>query len=203
MRSIQYHVAIVQLLQPLLHLDHFYQESYKQLVWIVVNHAKRGMELLTQYKRIYSNFYLSPIQLFCLVSLADALLRFDGHGDTTPKTVEFCLTSLEEAKVGYPIAGPLQRMFRLSLTEYRIPVSDKLERMIGASARIGPEELLDACTRPTYKAPMAQIMPNMEPDLGQAFMDAWQHMELPLGENSGSGSKGKGKRVEIDSLLNI
>ena len=161
------------------------------------------MELLTQYKRIYTNFYLSPIQLFCLVSLADALLRFDGHGDTTSKTVEFCLTSLEEAKVGYPIAGPLQRMFRLSLTEYRIPVSDKLERMIGASARIGPEELLDACTRPTYKAPMAQIMPNMEPDLGQAFMDAWQHLELPLGENSDSGSKGKGKRVEIGSLLNI
>ena len=161
------------------------------------------MELLTQYKRIYTNFYLSPIQLFCLVILADAVVRFDGHGDTTPKTVEFCLTSLEEAKVGYPIAGPLQRMFRLSLTEYRIAVSDKLEKIIKASARIEPEELLDACTRPTYKAPMPQLMPNMEPDLGQAFMDAWQHMELPLEENSGSGSNGKGKRVEIGSLLNM
>ena len=161
------------------------------------------MELLTQYKRIYTNFYLSPIQLFCLVLLADTVVRYDGHGDTTPKTVEFCLTSLEEAKIGYPIAGPLQRMFRLSLTEYRIAVSDKLEKMIKASARIEAEQLLDACTRPTYKAPMAQIMPNMEPDVGQAFMDAWQHMELPLEENSGSGSNGKGKRVEIGSLLNM
>ena len=125
-----------------------------------------------------------------------------------PKTVKFCLTSLEEAKVGYPVAGPLQKMFRLSLTEYRIPVSDELERMIGTSARMGPEELLDACTRPTYQQPIAQIMPNMEAGLGQDFMNGWQHMaedesaELPLGRSPGSGKYGKGKRLEIGPLLN-
>lgn len=199
---------MIQLLQPLLHLDHFYQESYKELVWIVVSHAKIGIELLIQYKSIYSNFYLSPLHLFCLVNLSDAVIRYDGIGDTTPKTVEFCLASLEEAKIGYPVAGPLQQMFRHSLAEYRTPVSDQLERMIGASARMAPEELLDACTRATYKQPIAQIIPAMEADLGQEFMNGWQHIaegrspEVPRGANPFSASKGKGKRMEIGSLLN-
>lgn len=128
--SIQYHAAIVQLLQPLLHLGHLDQESYRHLLWFVVNHAKIGIELLMQYTTIFTNFYLSPIQLFCLVNLADALVRYGDFDDATVRTVEFCFTSLEEAKIGYPLAGALQKMFRQSLTEYRIPVSDELERMI-------------------------------------------------------------------------
>ena len=176
---------------------------------MVVDHAKLGMELLSQYKRIYSYFYLSPLQLFYLVSLSDAVVRYDGNGETTPRTVELCLTSLQEAKVGYPVAGSLQQMFRHSLSEYQIPVSDALERMIGASAHLGPEELLNACTRPTYKQPISQLMPALDADLGYAFLSRWQHLaesrspELPLSESSGSGGNGKGKRVKIASLLNM
>ena len=161
------------------------------------------MDLLMRYKSIYTNLYLSPLQLFCLVKLADAVVGYDGHGSTTPRTVDFCLTSLEEAKIGYPIAGPLQKMFRVSLTEYRIPVSNELERMIGSSQQMGPEALLDACTRSTYKQPITQIKPNMEADLGQDFVNGWQHLNKARSrESSESESVGKGKRVEIGSLLN-
>ena len=202
--SIQYHTAIIQLLQPLLHIDHFDPKSYKQLLWVVVNHAKIGMELLTRYKRIYSNFYLSPLQLFCLVNLADAVVLYDGHGDSTPRTVEFCLTSLEEAKAGYPVAAPLQKMFCISLTEYGISISDELERMIRVPARMAPEQLLDACTRPTYRQPIAQITHNMEEGLGQAFMDGLQRLaDVSLEESLGSGSSSRGKIMDIRSLLNL
>ena len=200
---------MIQLLQPLLQLDHFYQESYAQLVRVVVHHAKKGVELLIRYQNIYTNFYLSPLQLLCMVHLCDAVVRYDGHGETTPRTVEFCLTSLEEAKVGYPLAGPLQQMFRLSLGEYGIPVPNEVERMIGTSARIGPEDLLDACTRPTYKMPFSQILPNMEADLGQEFMNGWQHVaesslaEPQFGERSRSGSVGGKDKLAIGSLLNM
>ena len=171
---------------------------------VVVNHAKIGMELLTRYKLIYSNCYLSPLQLFCLVNLADALVRYDDHGDATRRTVEFCLTSLEEAKAGYPVAGPLQEMFRVSLTEYGIRVSDELERMIRVPARMTPEQLLDACTRPTYKQPIAQITHNMEPDIGQGFIDGLQRLaEVPLKESPSSGSNRRGERMDIRSLLNL
>ena len=137
------------------------------------------------------------------------MVRWDTYGDTTSGTVRFCLTSLEEAKVGYPVAGPLQKMFRLSLAEYGIPVSDELERTMGASASLGPEELLDASIRPTYQQPITQLLPNMEAKLGQEFMDRWQHIaegrsaELPFGEISGSGSYERAKRVAIGSLLNM
>ena len=197
------------MLQPLLHLDHYYHESYKQLVRIVFNHAKTGMDLLTRYKQIYTNFYLTPLHLFCLVDLSDAMVRYDDHRDAILETVEFCFTSLEEAKVGYPVAGPLQKMFRLSLTEYRVPVSDRLERMIGGASRLGPEELLDACTRPTYRQPIQQLMPGIKADLGQDFMDGWQHLAetqsaaLPLGESPGSISDEIGTRMDIGSLLNM
>lgn len=207
--SLQYHCAIIQLLQPLLHLDHYNQESFDQLIQIVVHQAKAGVELLILYNSIYTNFYLSPLHMFCLVHLCDAVVRYDGHGTTTPRTVEFCLTSLEEAKVGYPVAGPLQKMFRLSLTEYNVPIANELERMIGVSGRMGPEELLDACTRPTYKQPISQILPNMEAELGQEFMNGWQRIAegtsagLKLGERSGNGPNARGKRMEIGSLLNM
>lgn len=167
------------------------------------------MELLTQYKDTYTNFYLSPLQLFCLVHLCDAVVQYDGHGDTTPRTVEFCLVSLEEAKVGYPVAGPLQKMFRLSLTEYGISVPNELERMMGISAHLGPEELLDACERPTYRQPMSQILPNMGAGIGQDFMNGRQRMaeeratEVRLEERSDSGANDRGKRLAIGSLLNV
>lgn len=204
--SLQYHVVLIQLLQPLLHLDRFRQDSYEQLVRVVVDLAKTGVELLTRYKRIYTNLFLSPLQLFGLIHLCDAVVRWDAYGESTSGTVQFCLSSLEEAKVGYPVAGPLQKMFRLSLAEYGIPVSDELERTIGASAFLGPEELLDAYIRPTYQQPISQLLPNMEADLGQEFMNRWQHIaegssaEL---ESSGSGSYGREKRVAIGSLLNM
>ena len=206
--SIQYHTAITQLLQPLLHINNRHQESHEQLVGLIVSHAEIGVELLTQYKSMYTNFYLSPLQLFCLVHLCDVVVRYDGHGNTTPRIIAFCLTSLEEAKVGYPVAGPLQKMFRLSLTDYGIPVADGLERMIGVSARLGPEELVDACTRATYRQPLAQMTPQMDSELGPDFMNGWQHLaeggstEYPLGEEPHFRSE-RGKRVDIDSLLNI
>lgn len=206
---VEYYTALIQLLQPLLQLDHFYQESYEQLVQVVVHHAKMGVELLIRYKNIYTNFYLSPLQLFCMVHLCDAVVRYDGHGETTPRTVKFCLTSLEEAKVGYPLAGSLQQMFRLSLGDYGIPVPNGVERMIGKSARMGPEELLDACTRSTYKQPFSQILPNMEADLGQNFVNGWQGIaegrlaESSFGERSRSGPLGGKERLAIGSLLNL
>lgn len=201
---------MIQLLQPLLSLRYPYQESYEQLVRFVVDHAKKGVELLTRYESIYTNFYLSPLQLFCMVHLCDAAVRYDGQGQSTARTVEFCLTSLEEAKVGYPVAGPLQQMFRHSLTECSIPIPRNLQGMMGSvSARIGPEELLDACTRPTYKQPITQLIPNMEEELGQRFIEGWQRIaegksaEPPLGEVFGSGSYGRRTGLAIGSLLNL
>ena len=206
--SIQYHVALVHLLQPLLQQEHFYQESYENLRTLLIKNARRGLELQDQYSRLYTPHYLSPIQLFCLVHLCDAIVRFDAS-DTASRTecIEFCLISLEQAKIGYTVAGPLQKMFHIALSDYGIPISGGLESHLGASIRIGPEDLLEACTRSSYRQPIAQLLPNMEPRLGQEFIEGYQQLfqgrpsERATAEAS-SAARGKQKRLEIGALLN-
>lgn len=99
-------------------------------------------------------------------------------------------------------------MFRTALSDYKVSVSDELEGIIGASARLGPEELLEACTRESYVQPVLQIVPNMETRLGQDFMDGYHQqyesrtVEQSQEERSSGTARGKQKRVEIGALLN-
>ena len=198
-------MALVHLLRPLLHLDQIYGESYERLRDIVVGNAKRGLELQHQYYRLYSSHYLPPFQLFCLVHLCDTVVRYDApDAETRNECIYFCFTFLEQAKVGYPVAGALQKMFRLALSEYEIPVSDDMERHLGASVRLGREELLESCTRSSYHQPIAQISPSMEPNLAQEFIDGYQrHFEGRTSDQSSSTeARGKQRRVDIGTLLN-
>lgn len=206
--SIQYHVALVHLLQPLLQQDHFYQESYENLRKLLIKNARLGLELQDQYSRLYTAHYLSPIQLFCLVHLCDAIVRFDVT-DIANRTecIEFCIISLEQAKIGYTVAGPLQKMFHIALCDYDIPISGELERHIGSSVRIGPEELLEACTRSSYRQPIAQLLPNMAPRLGPEFIEGYQQrfQGRPSEQATAEAlnpARGKLKRLEIGALLN-
>lgn len=67
-------------------------------------------------------------------------------------------------------------MFRLALDEYSITLPNELERLCGPTSKYGPEELLDACTRPSYQQPIVQLLPNLDPGLAQDFMDEWQKL---------------------------
>lgn len=99
-------------------------------------------------------------------------------------------------------------MFRQSLSECRIPVPEKLERMIGALGRVGHEEMLDAVTRHTYRQPITQLLPDMEDGIGQGFINGWHQLsegrspELPFAERSYPETGERQRRVEIGSLLN-
>ena len=115
----------------------------------------------------------------------------------TDQAIRFCLSSLEEAKTGYPLAGPLQKMFRVALSEYQIPIPRELERMMGSTLRLNSEELLKVCTRMTYRVPISQLLPSMDSDLSQQFVEEWQK----FGDRVGS-SKGKLKSMDIGTMLN-
>ena len=193
----------------MLHLDQFYQESYEHLQSLVIRNSRRGLDLLVQYSRLYSNCYLSPVQLFCLVHLCDAVVRYDATDEASRTScIQFCLSSLQQAKAGYSLAGPLQKMFRTALSDYKIPVTDEMEHLMGTSTHLGPEELLEACTRPSYRQPIVQILPNLVQTLGQDFMDGFQqHFGYsPEGQSvehkPSAVTRGKQKRVDIGTLLN-
>ena len=86
-------------------------------------------------------------------------------------------------------------MFRTAIKAIGLSISDDLERRLDASARLDPDELLDACTRPTYKQPSSQILTNTEAGLGQSFVDM-------LVNTMGDESRRKQKRMDIGSMLN-
>lgn len=159
-----------------------------------------------RYRILYSSLYLSPLQLICLVQLCDALVRYDSTGQTTPQTIHFCLASLEDAKRGYPLAGSLQQMFRQALADFNIPVPDELERMMGSAASLGTEELLDACTRSTYRQPINHILPNMDINMADDFVAGWQELESrerPEKETPAAAFvNDRAQRLHIGSLLN-
>lgn len=198
---------MIQLLEPIIHMDHLTRPSYTTLTSIILQHARAGLHLLIRYSELYSNFYLSPLQLLCLVKICDVVVRHETNPSSTPsQTIHFCLSSLQDAKRGYALAGPLQKMFRQSLADYNIPVPDELERMMGSAAGLGPEVLLDACTRMSYRAPINQLLPNMDPGLAEEFVVGWRGLEgrerpdeqmqpAALGDE-------RSQRVEIGSLLN-
>ena len=149
----------------------------------------RGLDLLKLYRLYFTSQYQSPLQIFSTVHICDISIRFDRESPSTADTIRFCLESLQEAQVGYSIAGPLQQMFCISMAEYHVPVPDDLVEAMGASSEFEPEHLLDACTRPTYKQPLNQILPNLDQNLGVEFV---QLCEEAARKNS----------MKIGSLLN-
>ena len=198
-------MALLQLFQPLLHLDTPHKASLDYLRGLVVKHAETAFVLLTQYRDAYSFRYITPILLFCIVHTCDALIKYDGRDGSTTETARFCLEGLEEAKVGYPLAGSLQKMFRQALNDNNVSIPDELERLCGPSSRYGPEELLDACTRPSYQQPTAQLLPNMNSGLAHDFMDDWQKLceeRPPQDRPTELSEPGKEFSMQIDSLLN-
>ena len=189
---------MVNLLQPLLQLGSSDKASLDQIWNVLVRHAKTGVELLYRYQITYSDHFVTPLQLFCLVHLCDALVRYDGQGEATGQATHFCLRALEEAKTGYPVAGPLQKMFRTALTEYQIPVSRELERMMSSTLRLGAEELIKVCTRPTYRLPFSQLLQNTKKDLSQQFVEEWQRFE----DNRQRIPKERQNCMDIGAMLN-
>ena len=164
-------------------------ESYTYLKNLMNKDCTRGLDLLKLYRLHFSYQYQSPLQLLSTVHICDTSIRFDRESPSTADTIRFCLESLQEAKVGYSIAGPLQQMFWISMAEYQVPIPDDLIEAIRASSECEPEHLLDACTRPTYKQPLKQILPNLDKNLGVDFV---QLCEETARKNS----------MKIDSLLN-
>ena len=171
----------------------------------MVYHARTGLRLHIQYRDAYSYFYLSPIQLLCLVQLCDAVIRYDAAGEESPQTMYLCFTALEEAKDGFPIAGALEKMFHNSLTEYKLQVPPELEEIARRLRDYGPGDLLDACTRPTYRQPVSQIVPNIQDDAAETFISRWERLFSQRGLPEGrprAASGGEGPKLNIGSLLN-
>lgn len=160
------------------------------------------MDLMLQYQRMYTAVYQSPLQLFVVVHICDALVRLDGGNESTSEVTRFCLETLQDARISYALAGPLQRMFCLALEEYGVPLSDDMKQLAESFSQYGPEEMLEACTRITYRQPSSQL--HLTSEIAREFSYTRTHMpdgHPPEAEGDGASS-GNQLRMRIKSLLN-
>ena len=140
-----------------------------------------------------------------MVHICEAFTRYGGdtmQEPDCPEIVDFCLRALEQNRVSYPIAGPLQQMFRSSLIDQGLSLPVELTRQVRAAMQYSSDELLDACTRPTYRLPVSQIVANMEPDLGHNFMDLWNESAKGAQDGLQRGKNKTGKQMNIQDMLN-
>ncbi|KAH8656216.1 hypothetical protein BGZ60DRAFT_385086 [Tricladium varicosporioides] len=160
---ILYYSAVVQLLRPLLDFDGFPTALVEDVIW---NHAQQGLHLLDDhYRTQYTCRYQPVLQMFAVLHLTDLIARFfpggkDG-GKDGPEAIQLGMDILMQSRAGFPVAGPLQEMLRRTAQQCSI----RLPRNLGDTLTPSPppkqiyrmDDLIDACTRPTYCQPVEDI----------------------------------------------
>ncbi|KAL8758085.1 MAG: hypothetical protein Q9184_004029 [Pyrenodesmia sp. 2 TL-2023] len=203
---VQYHVAVVQHLTPLLQGNSFDGPNLHELERLVVRHAQTGVEILEHARRLYSARHLMPLLSFCIIHLGDTLIRYSPHDPAASDVVEFCLGVLQQASLGFPINGPLQELFRRTAVECGVKLPQRVEEMTGQLGNYGMDDILDACTRLDYKQPVDQSVRHIDDNVAEEWSRKWDEIvnspNRPVSPPSTRKRSGSEKHLRIESLLN-
>lgn len=153
----------------MLHTEHTDQRSQDVLTQAIVQHAQLAFNILVQYCEIYTYYHQSPVQLFCIVHVCDALIRYNSYNSAIPEVINFALQSLEEASIGYPIARILRDSFRQAAFERQLNLPANIERRLNQKSPYLPHDIQNAFTRSTYQQPIEQLLPTLDASLGRDF----------------------------------
>ncbi|KAL8666105.1 MAG: hypothetical protein Q9168_007553 [Polycauliona sp. 1 TL-2023] len=173
---VQYHVAVVQHLTPLLQSGRFEGSNLEELRGLVVQHAQSGAETLEHYRRLYSTRFLMPLLSFCIVHLGDALIRYSPKEPPASDTVEFSLGLLQQASVGFPICGPLQELFKRTAVDCGVKMPPNIDEIMASPGSYGVDDILDACTRLDYKQPTDQSTRHVDENIAAEWPSKWQEI---------------------------
>ncbi|KAL8938141.1 MAG: hypothetical protein Q9211_003351 [Gyalolechia sp. 1 TL-2023] len=168
--SIQYHVTIIQTLQPMLHMEKIDKTSEDHLTRIIVQHAQIAFKMLVQYCERYDHTHQSPIQFFAIIHVCDALVKYSSNDGAISEAVEFALQSLDEAAVGYPMAKILRDTFRQAMLERRLQLPAKIAQQLDQKSPYLPRDLHKAFTRSTYQQPIPQLLAVLDDSVGDDFV---------------------------------
>ena len=144
---------------------------------ITVQSAKDGLNLYKRYRSLYSNRHQPHFLAFCLVHLADAMVRY-GEKDFDNGVINFCLETLAEAASGFEFVGILQVMFCETVLDYgfALPPQAILSELMGGRYwnSFSREDKLDCCERLTYAQPVDLLTERLDPNLASDFEEEWK-----------------------------
>ncbi|KAL8941360.1 MAG: hypothetical protein Q9216_002299 [Gyalolechia sp. 2 TL-2023] len=198
---IQYHVTIIHTLQPMLYTKNIDQTSENYLTRAIVRHAQIAFKILVQYRDNYGIYHQSPIQLFCIIHVCDALVRYSPNDRSISEVVEYALQSLEGASVGYPVAKILRDSFSQVVLERLPELPMKIAQQLDQKSSYLPRDIHNVFTRSTYQQPIAQLLPVMDDSIGRDFVallekrhgSDWDAMQT---------NRGKLDSMQIKAVLN-
>lgn len=190
----------MQLFRPLLHGDFFSGDDQAELRRIVVFHARSGMEPLSHAKRLYSSRYLSPLMMFCLVHLGDAVISYSPQDPPARETLRFCLQTLQQTRAGFALCGPLQCLLTQRAEGCGISIPEDLRELAESFDHYAMDDILDACTRLTYAEPLDQIMRHIHPAIAKEWNGEWE-AQIIARKRGRIESVGE-RYLHIDNILN-
>ncbi|KAL8934880.1 MAG: hypothetical protein Q9216_005689 [Gyalolechia sp. 2 TL-2023] len=203
---VQYHVAVLQHLTPMLQSGYFAGPNLHELQGLVIKHAQQGIEIMEHARRLYSARYLTPLLSFCVVHIGDALVRYSPHEPPGSDVVEFCLGLLQQASVGFAICGPLQELYRRTAYECGVQLPANIETITGQLGSYGMDDILDACTRLDYKQPVDQSIRHIADNIAEEWPSTWERVVNGPGRPASPSSTRKSptgeQSLRIKSLLN-
>ena len=160
-------------------------------------HARSGLNIVDQSKRLYSCRYHMPLMSFCTIHLGHALINQSTSQPPAAQTLEYCLDVLQQGRSGFDICGPLQHMFCETAKNLDIPLPEDIEERIGPVNRYSVDDLLDACTRLSYVQPTDEIVRYIDSRIGRDWLDDWRRSQ-----SQSPGQSTSGKYLQINSILN-
>lgn len=207
---ILYSNSVVLLLRPLLNLEGFPSHLIEDIVW---THAQEGLSLLDEHYRAKFGCRLQPVlQMSSLLHLTDVIIRFfpggiEGRRKDGPEAVKSAFEMLEQSSLGFPIARPLKEMLRHTAISFsiRTPASQyEPERPNSPTKIFDMDAFIDACTRPTYVQPVAEIRQKYSPSLSAEWLaHAGSFGFLEPGVGSRGSRVPSAEEVGAQSLMQI
>lgn len=139
----------------------------EEVVW---NHGQYALFLLDEhYRTQYTCRYQPVLQMFAVLHISDMMARFfptaaegvEGSRKDGAQTIQFGLECLMQSHAGFPVAGMMQEMLRRTAIECSVRLPRNLPELMAYSHSTKQtyqmDDLMDACTRPTYVQPVAEI----------------------------------------------
>ena len=196
-----YHCALVQHFTPLLHCNYFAEEDTARLCRLVLFHARTGVDILQHAHRLYSSRYQLPLVTFCSLHFSDALVRHSPDDPPAWQTIQFCLESMQQTRIGFAICGPLQELFLQTSIKCNVELPLQFEKLMEPRKHFGVDDILDACTRLEYTQPLDVVLHHIDPAVAQEWPFHWQHLILNPGGKARRASSSE-RFLQINSLLN-
>lgn len=199
---IQYHVTVIQTLQPMIYTEKIDKKSEDYLTHTILHHAQIAFKILVRYCERFEPYHQSPIQLFCLVHICDALVRYNSNDGATSEVIEFALQTLEEASIGYPMAKILRDSFRQVVFERHLDLPDKIAQELDQESPYLPHDIQNAFTRSTYRQPITQLLLVLDDSLGRDFVSLLQERHEPNSDAMQLDDESKLESMQIKAVLN-